>query len=43
MDWLTVEFITQMVIWVSVGASTLLCILIAMIYFRDEWAPKEKD
>lgn len=37
MDFLTEELITQMVLWVSIGASTLLCILIAMIYFKDTW------
>ena len=37
MSFLTEDFITQMVLWVSIGASALLCILIAMIYFKDNW------
>jgi len=41
MGFLTEELITQMVLWVSVGVSILLCILIAMIYFKDKWCEIE--
>ncbi len=41
MDFLTEDFITQMVLWVSIGASTLLCVLILMIYWKDKWCEVE--
>jgi len=40
---ITVELITDMVLWISIGVSILLCILIVMIYFKDNWFEPNKD
>ena len=40
---ITVELITDMVLWISIGVSISLCILIVMIYFKDNWFEPNKD
>jgi len=43
MGFITEELITGMVLWISIGVSILLCVLIAMIYFKDNWFEPNKD
>ncbi len=43
MDFLTEDLITQMVLWISIGVSILLCVLIAMVYFKDKWFEPEEN
>lgn len=42
-DFLTIELITDMVLWISILASALLSVLIIMIYFKDNWFEPNKD
>jgi len=42
-DFLTIEFITDMVLWISILVSALLSVLIIMIYFKDNWFEPNKE
>jgi len=43
MDFLTIDLITNMVLWISIVASVLLCVLVAMIYFKESWFEPNQD